>query len=488
MELNLKPLIKQISKEKDLDENVIKDAIEQAIISASKKNLFMFLNARSVLDMENGSLRIFVTKNVVETVENDRTEISVKKARQLQKRIKVGETIEVEIEPTDFGRIAAQTVRQIIMQKLREAEKDKIFDEYSAKEGMVVTGIVQRFVKNNIIVNIGKSEGLLPFKEIPKNAKYRFGDRIKVYIYEVSKSNKGPQILLSRSCPELVLKLFEQEVPEISDNIVKIVGIAREAGYKTKIAVMSNNPDVDPVGACVGMKGSRVQMIVRELESEKIDIVPYSPNISTFIKNALNPAEIIQISITDNDEERKADVIVKKDSLSVAIGKMGLNARLASKLTGYKIDLKSDEFLKSSKELEEIQRRYLYDLLTQIEDLPKFTCEAILKSQYNSVEKLALLEPKSLYGFTNDNHELAVELIEGAKEYLDALNQMRTGSFEEGEQGSDEEEQPEGDDNEQPEDANIGEDNENEEAIPPTDSQNDSDENPNPAEGEDKEK
>lgn len=431
MELNLKPLIKQISKEKDLDEGIIKEAVEQAIITASKKSLSQFYKARPVLDMESGELKIFVTKIVSETVKNDHIEISVKNARKLKKRAKIGDTVEIEVEPTDFGRIAAQTVKQIIMQKLREAERDKIYDEYSAKSGNIVTGIVQRFVKKNIIVNIGKAEGMLPMNEIPRLSKYRFGDRIKVYIYEVKKSSKGPQIMLSRTKPELVMKLFEQEVPEISDGIVQIVAIAREAGYKSKIAVLSNNADVDPVGACVGMKGSRVQMIVRELENEKIDIVPYSNNPAIFIKNALNPAEIVQITIFEDTEPKTAEVVVKKESLSVAIGKLGLNARLASKLTGYKIDLKSDDYLKVSKETEEIQARYLYDLLTQIEDLPEISREAILKSQYNSVEKLAVLEPKVLYGFTNDNHDMAIRIIDGAKEYLDALNEMNTKQDEE---------------------------------------------------------
>ncbi len=429
MELNLKLLIKQIGKEKDLDEAVIKEAVEQAIISASKKNLSHFYKARPSIDMETGDLKVFVTKIVSEHVTNDKMQISVKKARQVKKRVKPGETVEVEIDPTEFGRIAAQTVRQIIMQRLRDAERDKIYNEYSAKAGNIVTGIVQRFIKKNMVVNIGKAEGMLPANEVPRTSNYRFGDRIKVYIYEVKKTNKGPQIMLSRTKPELVIKLFEQEVPEISDGIVKIVGIAREAGYKTKIAVLSDNPDVDPVGACVGMKGSRVQMIVRELENEKIDIVPYSTNVATYIKNALNPAEILQITVFE--ESKNAEVVVKKESLSVAIGKMGLNARLASKLTGYKIDLKSDEFLFVSKEEEEIQKRYLYDLLCQIENLPEISREAILKSQYSSVEKLAALDPKVLYGFVNDNHDLAIRIIEGAKEYLEALNEMEENTIDE---------------------------------------------------------
>src|SRR5690606_10390089 len=283
----LKAFIRQISKEKDLDVDVVKEAIQQAIISASRKNLSQFEEARPELDVETGELHLFVTKTVVKIATNPRTQISQRDAQKVKADAEVGEQIEVEIDPAAFGRIAAQSARQVVMQKLKDAERHKVYGEYESRKGAIFTGVLQRFEKRDMVLNLGKTEALLPLTETPIGTKYRVGDRIKVVLTEIDPEARGPVLKVSRNSEQLVAKLFEQEVPEIADGTVRIVSIVREPGARTKLAVESTTSDVDPVGACVGVKGSRVQMIVRELEHEKIDIVPYSDNVREVIKAAL---------------------------------------------------------------------------------------------------------------------------------------------------------------------------------------------------------
>jgi N utilization substance protein A len=286
----------------------------------------------------------------------------------------------------------------------------------------MVTGIVQRFERKDVIVNIGRAEAVMTANEQPAGAHFRFNDRIKVMIVRVEETTRGPNIIVSRKTPQLVIELFKQEVPEISDGTVQIVGIAREAGVRTKIAVKSVNSDVDPVGACVGMKGSRVQMVVRELENEKIDIVPYSSEIHTFIRNALNPAKIVNIEL--DNETKRAEVTVAQGNLAIAIGRKGQNTKLAARLTGYRLDIRSEN--EDELAYEEIQRRYLEDFLSQIEGLPEFYKESIMRSSFNSVDKIAKTEYAKLMPFAGDNEELCYNLINGAKEYLEALREMET--------------------------------------------------------------
>lgn len=419
----LKSHIRQLCKEKDLDEDVIKASIERAILSASKKNLSQYRDAVANLNMDTGELTVTVTKTVVENEETPtRDQIRVKDARKIlkDKKIKAGDDVIVPIDPTEFGRIAAQSARQIMMQQMRDAERMKTFNEYKDRVGQVVTGIVQRFERRDVIMNIGRAEGVLPLNEQPMGAKYKFNDRLKVMIVKVEQTPRGPMIELSRKTPHLLIELFKQEVPEIVDGTVQIVGIAREAGVRTKLAVKSNNSDVDPVGACVGMKGSRVQMVVRELENEKIDIVPWSPDPRTFISNALNPAKIVNIDL--NHEEKTAEVTVAQGNLAIAIGRKGQNTKLAARLTGYRLEIKSE----NEEELayEEIQRRYLEDFLSQIEGVSELSVHAILRSNMNSVEKIAQADPERLMPFVVDDAELTGRLIQGAKEYLDALRAM----------------------------------------------------------------
>ena len=425
--LNLKPLIKLIAKEKDLEPDVIKKAVESAILSAAQKRAKMFNDARPELDLDTGDLHIYVTKKVVVNVGDDKHEIDILSAKAQNPKYMLGDDVAVEISPEEFGRIAAQSVRQGILQRLRDAERDRVYMDYKDKVGSVVTGIVQRYERQDAIVNLGKVECLLPRQEIPQGVRYRFNDRIRCLIVDVRRTPKGPQVILSRTRSELVKQLFATEVPEISDGTVRLVEIAREPGTRTKIAVSSNDANVDPVGACVGLKGSRVQMIVRELDNEKIDIVPYSPIAENFIAAALNPAQIAKITL--HAIEKRAEVVVERDSLSKAIGKRGQNAKLAAKLTGWKIDISEQEEAETLARLEAINLRYLEDFLAQIEGLPGIARAALAKTpEFNSVEKLAESDPRDLLNFTGDNTELADEIVTGAAEYLEELREM-TSSF-----------------------------------------------------------
>ncbi|MBM3335212.1 transcription termination factor NusA, partial [Candidatus Sumerlaeota bacterium] len=313
-----------------------------------------------------------------------------------------------------------------VMQRLREAEREKIYAEYKERVGQIVTGIIQRFERRDAMVNIGRAEGVLTLNQQPFGSHYRIGERLKVLITEIEKTQRGPIIRLSRTDPELVVKLFEQEVPEVSDGTVKIVAIAREPGVRTKVAVTSTNPDVDPVGACVGMKGSRVQMIVREFENEKIDIVPHSSNAATLITSALNPAKIV--SVKCHPETGEADVLVARGNLSLAIGKKGQNARLAARLTGWRINMRGEEEVEAEAAARELRKRYFDDLLRQITELTDEQRQALAKSQYDSVEQLAAADRAAISALIGDNEQLAGQIISDAQDYLEELAEMTAAS------------------------------------------------------------
>ena len=328
-----------IAKERGLSVDVLTDAIEAALISAYKKNYNTNCNVRANLDRETGKIEIWASKSVVETVEDPMTEISLAAAKKVNPLFEVGDVVEEEANTKDFGRIAAQTAKQVVMQRIREAEQGAIFEEYSEKENEVLTAIVQRVEKNGIYVELGKTDGVIPFNEVITGENYNINDRLKVYVLKVQRDTKGPQIIVSRTHPGLVKRLFELEIPEIQSGIVQIKSIAREAGQRTKIAVASSDPQVDAVGACVGQRGVRVERIVNELHNEKMDIIEWDPDIAVYIAKALGPAKVVMVFI--NEAEKAARVIVPDSQLSLAIGKEGQNARLAAKLTGWKIDIKS---------------------------------------------------------------------------------------------------------------------------------------------------
>ncbi len=338
----LRHQIEQISREKNINPDVVIAAIEDAILTASKKYYRNNEDLRSRFNEESGEIDVFAVRQVVAEIEDPDVEISLEEARQLIAEAEVGHEIEFP-KPTDIlGRIAAQTAKQVIFQKVREAERDNVFAEYSGRVGEVINGIIKRQEMGDFIVDMGRAEALLPRKEQSRAEAYQSGDRVRVAIVRVLKSAKGPQIVVSRTDPALLMKLFEMEVPEIYDGTVVIKGCVREAGERAKVAVISREKEVDPVGACVGMKGTRVQSIIRELRGEKIDIVEWDDDSLQFVEKALSPAKIGRVGIVD-EEQRIMEVVVEDKQLSLAIGKKGQNVRLAAKLVGWRIDIKSEE-------------------------------------------------------------------------------------------------------------------------------------------------
>lgn len=334
--------LNEIEKEKNISKEVLLDAIDAALVSAYKRNYNTNQNNVVVnIDRDSGEVKVFVQKEVVEEVEDALSQITLDEARKISASYEIGDIVNIEDIPGDFGRIAAQTAKQVVMQRIREAERNMIYDEFSEKEHKVVIGTIQRIERRNIYLDIGKTEAYLAPNEQVPGEKYDFHQRLKVYVTEVKKTTKGPLVTVSRTRPALVAKIFEEEIPEIADGTVEIKSVSREAGSRSKIAVWSKDPNVDPIGACIGAKGTRVQGIVDELGGEKIDIVRYSEDPAEFIKASLNPAEVVSISV--DAEEKEASVIVPGYQLSLAIGKEGQNARLAARLTGYKIDIKGDE-------------------------------------------------------------------------------------------------------------------------------------------------
>ena len=329
--------LSEIEKEKGIKKEELIEAIENALVSAYKKEYGSNAQLSAVVDRENGTIKVVVTKEIVDDVAFPQTEISKDEAQKINKRLDVGDVIDVDITPKSFGRIAAQTAKQVVVQKIREAERNMVIDEFVNKENNIVTGIVQRTEKQNVMVEVGKTEAILTQKEQVEGESYNPGERIKLYVVEVKRTSKGPQIVLSRSHPTLVKRLFEQEVPEIADGTVEIKSVSREAGMRTKIAVHSNDKNVDSIGSCVGQKGIRVQNITDELRGEKIDIIKWSENPAEYISAALSPAQVISIEV--NEEEKSSVVTVPDYQLSLAIGKEGQNVRLAAKLTGWKIDI-----------------------------------------------------------------------------------------------------------------------------------------------------
>lgn len=340
MLVNLNHIIDQVVKEKGIDRGVLVEALESAVLSAANKKYRNTRDLEAHFNDELGEVELFEFVTVVDEVVDSYKEIDLEEAREIDEEVQVGDSLGMKIEGGNFSRIAAQTAKQVIIQKVREAEREKIYFEFKDRVGELVNGIVRRYERGDLIVDLGMAEGLLPHREQVPRENYRQGDRARVLISEVKNSTKGPQIILSRTHPGLVASLFQFEVPEISEGIVEVKAVAREAGSRTKIAVASYDPDVDPVGACVGMRGSRVQNVVSELRGEKIDIVPWSPDVGRFVCAALAPAEVTRIYL--DNEEQALEVIVPDDQLSLAIGKKGQNVRLAAKLTGWNIDIKSE--------------------------------------------------------------------------------------------------------------------------------------------------
>ena len=333
--------LNEIEKEKGISKEIVFEALESALVSSYRKNYGTSQNVIVNMNRDTGEIKLYASKDIVEEVEDPQLEMSIDEAKKIDSSYEVGDVYNLEIHPINFGRIAAQTAKQVVIQRIKDAERDIVFDEYIEREKEIITGLVQRKSYNNVYVDLGTTEGVLPYSEQINNEKYEHGDRYKMLILSVEKSTKGPQIILSRSHPDLIKRLFELEVPEVSEGIVEIYSISREAGSRTKISVFSRDPEVDPLGACVGYKGQRVNAIVDEIQNEKIDIVIYEKDTAKFIANSLSPSKVEKVFI--NEDEKSALAIVPDYQLSLAIGKEGQNVRLAAKLTGWKIDIKSQK-------------------------------------------------------------------------------------------------------------------------------------------------
>lgn len=330
----------ELGKEKGISPEFLYQAVEEALITAYKKNFGSSQNVRVDLNKQTGEIHVYARKNVVDITDDASMEIDLTDARKINPNYEVGDIVEIEVTPRNFGRIAAQNAKQVVVQRIREAERGMVFEKFSSRENDIVNGVVQRLENRNVYIDLGKAEAILmPNEQIPGEA-YQHHDRIKTYIVEVKKTNKGPQIMVSRTHPGLLKRLFELEVPEIHDGLVEIKSVAREPGMRSKISVYTKDENIDPVGACVGQKGMRVQTIVNELRGEKIDIVKYSSNPEQYVANALSPAKVLMAEADEN--EKICRVVVPDYQLSLAIGKEGQNARLAAKLTGWKIDIKSE--------------------------------------------------------------------------------------------------------------------------------------------------
>lgn len=326
-----------IEEEKGISRDVVLDALESALISAYKKHFGAVSDVGVVFDEESGAIRIIARKTVVEEVEDRETQISIDEAKRIDEKYGIGDIVEKEVTPASFGRIAAQTARQVVLQRIHEAEREKMVNEYSDRENDIVTGIVRRIEKRNVMLEIDDTESVLMPNEQVRGDNYTVGERYKVFVVEVADSVKGVHLVVSRSHPGLVRRLFELEVPEIADGVIEVKALSREAGSRSKIAVYSSNENVDPVGTCIGPKGMRVQEVIRELRGEKVDIIKYSENPAEYVSNALSPADVLSIDV---DEDKKmCSVVVPEDQLSLAIGREGQNVRLAARLTGWKIDI-----------------------------------------------------------------------------------------------------------------------------------------------------
>jgi N utilization substance protein A len=414
--LELLQIADAVAREKAIDRGIVIAAMEDAIAKAARSRYGAETDVHAEIEPKTGDLRLTRHMLVVEAVENPSNQITLEGARKHHPAAQVGDTIADPLPPLEYGRIAAQSAKQVIVQKVREAERDRQYAEYKDRIGDIVNGIVKRVEYGNVVVDLGRGEAIVRRDEMLPREVFRNGDRIRAYIYDVRREPRGPQIFLSRTHPQFTAKLFAQEVPEIYDGIVEVKAVARDPGSRAKIAVISRDSSVDPVGACVGMRGSRVQAVVNELQGEKIDIIPWSPDIATFVVNALAPAEVAKV-VLDEDKER-IEVVVPDQQLSLAIGRRGQNVRLASQLTGWDIDILTEQ--------EESERRHAeFESRTKIFvealNLDEVVGQLLASEGFGSIEELALVDEKEIAGIEGFDDDTARELQERAREYLDKL-------------------------------------------------------------------
>jgi len=402
----IKRVIDQVSRDKGIDRHILIKALEEALKSAARKKYGPKVDIEVQYSEETGELEVFQFKEVAEVVDDTMLQISIDEGRRLDPDCEVGDSLGTKMDTNTFGRIAAQSAKQVIIQKLKDAEKDAVYTSYTERKGEIINGIVQRIDRGDIIVNLGQTEGVLPIREQVPKENYRRGDRIRALILEVLHESRGPQVVLSRTHPSFLITLFRTEVPEISEGIVSIMGATREAGVRAKIAVASNNSDIDPVGACVGMKGSRVQNVVQELRGEKIDIIPWHVDPAKFVCSALAPAEISRVII--DEDNRSMEVIVPDEFLSIAIGKKGQNVRLASKLTGWHLDVKSESSYNQAMQSG-------YNSLMALPGVGISLADALYEKGFYSAEEISKASLEDLLQIRGVDEVMARSLIEAAR-------------------------------------------------------------------------
>src|SRR5918994_1980628 len=414
--LELLQIADAVAREKVIDKQIVLDAMADAIAKAARSRYGAETDVHAEIHPKTGELRLARHLLVVDdnAVENDSREIPLTEARKRNPAAQVGDAIAETLPPFDFGRIAAQSAKQVIVQKVREAERDRQYDEYKDRIGEIVNGTVKRVEYGNVIVDLGRGEAIIRRDELIPREMYRYGDRVRAYIYDVRREQRGPQIFLSRTHPQFMAKLFTMEVPEIYDGIIEIKSVARDPGSRAKIAVISRDSSIDPVGACVGMRGSRVQAVVGELQGERIDIIPWSPDAATFIVNSLQPAEVAKVVL--DEEAERIEVVVPDDQLSLAIGRRGQNVRLASQLTGWDIDIltEAEESERRQREFGERTRRF-----TEALDVDEMLAQLLASEGFSSVEDVAFVATSELASLEGLDQDTASELQERAKDYLD---------------------------------------------------------------------
>jgi N utilization substance protein A len=403
-----------VARDKGIDRDEVLEAMEQAIQKAGRSKYGQEYDIRAEIDRENGEIRLLRFREVAEPIENEATQIALAEAQHLNPEAEIGDFITDPLPPIDFGRIAAQSAKQVIVQKVRDAERQRQFLEFKDRVGEIVNGLVKRVEFGNVVVDLGRAEAMARRDELLPRESFRQGERVRAYIYDVRQEPRGPQIFLSRTHPQFMAKLFAQEVPEIYDGIIEIKAVARDPGSRAKIAVVSRDSGIDPVGACVGMRGSRVQAVVGELQGEKIDIIPWSPDPATFVVNALAPAEVAKVVM--DEEQRRVEVVVPDDQLSLAIGRRGQNVRLGSQLTGWDIDIltEAEESERRTEEFRSRSRMFIDAL-----DIDEVIAQLLVTEGFASLEEVAYVAVKDLADIEGFDPEIAAELQERARAALD---------------------------------------------------------------------
>lgn len=414
--LELLQIADSVAREKSIDRQIVLGAMEDAIQKAARFRYGQETEVRAEINPKTGDIRFSRLLLVVDQVENDANQISLVDARKKNPAAQVGDWIAEPLPPFDFGRIAAQSAKQVIVQKVREAERERQYDEYKDRIGEIVSGAVKRVEYGNVIIDLGRGEATIRRDELIPRETFRPGDRVRAYIYDVRREQRGPQIFLSRTHPQFMAKLFRQEVPEIYDGVIEIKAVARDPGSRAKIAVVSRDSSIDPVGACVGMRGSRVQAVVNELQGEKIDIIPWSPDAATFIVNALQPAEVVKV-VLDEDSSR-IEVVVPDDQLSLAIGRRGQNVRLASQLTGWDIDILTEAEESERRQKEFTERTSLFMKALNVDEV---VGQLLASEGFRSVEELVFVEPSELAAIEGFDQDMAAEIQNRAHEYLSKI-------------------------------------------------------------------